>query len=417
VRNLTVVGLQWGDEGKGKLVDYLAEGFDAVARFNGGSNTGHTVVIRGKKSTFHLIPSGALRRKRLLVGAGVAVDPLILAEEIEQLKVKGYRADLLVDGRCTLVSPLEREMDVLIERIRGSRALGTTGRGIGPAYAMRAFRLSPRAADLFSGYDDRSARRFYESIGIETRELREWLKESAKILGGKLGDVGVEVSRINESGGGVLFEGSQGALLDVVHGTYPYVTSSQVLAGFVPASIGVSSSAVGTVVGVAKCYTTRVGGGPMPTEMGPKVAERVREVGKEYGATTGRPRRIGWLDLVSLKYAVRVNGCDSIAVSKVDVLTAFRDIKVCVAYRMDGSETTDFQSCIANLGSVEPVYESPFSLYKADLTRPASPQVKRLVSYLEGYLKVRVSMVSWGEERSRTHAFAGGPVPATGRPN
>ncbi|HUI86387.1 MAG TPA: adenylosuccinate synthase [Nitrososphaerales archaeon] len=400
--NLTVVGMQWGDEGKGKLVDYLADGFDAVARFNGGSNAGHTVVIGSERHTFHLVPSGALKRKRLLIGAGVALDPVILAEELAVLKQHGVRTDVRVDDRCTLVSPMEKELDGYFESMRGELAIGTTRRGIGPSYAMRALRLTPRAGDLFAGFDTGPATKYYESVGLQTAGFKKWLARSRRVLEGILGDVGAEVDRIAQRGGSVLFEGSQGTLLDILHGSYPYVTSTQTIASYVPVSLGVASSRIGKVLGVAKSYTTRVGGGPFPTEIKGELGSKIRETGKEYGATTGRPRRVGWLDLVALRYAIRVNGTEEIALTKVDVLASLKELKVCVAYNRDGSELTDFQRALGHLGEVDPVYDRMPSLFKCTFGRGVASQLKRFVEYLEDALRVKVRLVSFGEDRSST---------------
>ena len=399
--NLSVVGLQWGDEGKGKLVDYLAGGFDAVARFNGGSNAGHTVVIGGKKHTFHLIPSGALKGKELLVGAGVVLDPTVLGEELALLPAE-VRERLLIDGRCSLVSPLEREFDRVLEEMRGSSAIGTTRRGIGPTYALRALRLSPRLSDLIDGFGFESYTGFYRRLGVDDAGLLAWADESKKLLGGLVGDVGSRVLDINGKGGSVLFEASQGTLLDLLHGSYPFVTSTHTLATYIPAALGIPPSNSGEALGVAKCYSTRVGSGPFPTELEGPLAEGIRTVGSEYGATTGRPRRVGWLDLVALKYAVRLNGVKRVAVTKLDVLSKTKEFKACVAYSYQGSETTDFQAALSHLDDVEPVLESPFSMAGADYGNGLPAEGKRFAEYFERNLGVEVSLVSHGEDRTAT---------------
>lgn len=401
-RNLTVVGLQWGDEGKGKIVDYLSEGFGGVARFNGGSNAGHTVVVSGKKYTFHLVPSGAVRKKRLLIGPGVAVDTSVLSQELALLKRAGLSHRITVDGRCTLVSPLERKLDTMLESMRGAGALGTTLRGIGPSYAMRALRLTPRATDLFSVFDLEPAARFYSSLGLEAGEVRRWVITSRRTLRGLLGDVSSEVEQLNQRGERVIFEGSQGALLDILHGTYPFVTSSHTVASYAPVGAGLPPGMTGGVLGVAKCYTTRVGAGPFPTEVGGTLAESIRQRGMEYGATTGRPRRIGWLDLVSMKYAVKICGAEQIALSKLDVLSSASDFMVCVAYKLDGSEVTSFQRALHDLGSVEPVYERPAELHGSSFDGGLPPGARKLVRFIEGEIGVPVTLVSYGQERSRT---------------
>ena len=400
--NLTVVGLQWGDEGKGKIVDYLSEAFGAVARFNGGSNAGHTVVVSGKKYTFHLAPSGAVRRKKLFIGPGVAVDTSILADELALLRRGGFSPNVAVDGRCTLVSPLEKRLDSLLESMRGSGALGTTLRGVGPSYAMRALRLAPRAFDIFGKFDLAAAKRFYSALGLRADELSQWVADSRTTLRGLLGDVSTRIEELNERGENVLFEGSQGTLLDILHGTYPFVTASHTVASYAPVGSGLPPGRTGSVLGVAKCYTTRVGAGPFPTEMSSREADQVRERGTEYGATTGRPRRIGWLDLVALKYAVEINGVKELALSKLDVLSSFRGFRVCVAYRLDGSEVTSFKRALPRLGSVEPVYERPAELSGSRFDGGLPAGVRSLVDYLEDELDVRVTLVSYGQERSRT---------------
>ncbi len=395
------MGLQWGDEGKGKIVDYLAGGYDAVARYSGGSNAGHTVVIGTRKHTFHLIPSGAFKGKELLIGAGVVVDPAVLREELSLLPDE-LRKKMLVDGRCSLVSPQDKELDKVLEEMRGPAAIGTTKRGIGPAYALRALRLSPRASDLIAGFDFSALSKFYQKLGVDPAGLVAWAEDSKALLRGMVGDVSRRIVELSESGGSVLFEGSQGSLLDLLHGSYPYVTSTHTTTGYIPAALGISHTLVGKSLGVTKSYATRVGGGPFPTEITGPLAETIRSVGNEYGATTGRPRRVGWIDLVALRYTVKLNGTSELALSKVDVLSQVKDFKVCVAYRRDGSETSDFQASLAHLSEVEPVYESPFSFYGASYDHGLPAAEKRFVEYLENELRVRVRLVSHGEERSKT---------------
>ena len=401
-KNATIVGLQWGDEGKGKIVDYIADDFEAVARFNGGSNAGHTIVIGGERHIFHLLPSGAPKGKELLIGSGVAVDPVVLSEELALLEGRGTHADLRVDGRCTLVTPFEKVMDVAIEEMRGARPLGTTRRGVGPAYAMRALRLAPRAIDVFSNnFDFNSARTFHRFLREPPPSLRDWLRLSRKVLKEKLGDVASRVAELNEDGKAVIFEGSQGTLLDVFYGTYPYVTGAPTIANYAAAGLGVSTNT--DVLGVLKCYTTRVGAGPFPTEIRGRLGEKIREVGSEYGATTGRPRRVGWLDLVALKYAARLNGVKEIAVSKVDVLEHAEELKVCIAYRLDGREIDDFYEALPFIEDVKPVYRELKPLFHAEMIDGhLSSAVESFIELLEDQLKARVTLVSYGEERSRT---------------
>jgi len=403
VKNAVVVGLQWGDEGKGKIVDYLADDYEAVARFNGGSNAGHTIVVGNRRHVFHLLPSGAFKRKNLLIGPGVALDPAVLSEEVALLEERGFRPELMVDGRCTLVTPFEKAMDVKIEELRGKGALGTTRRGVGPAYAMRALRLAPRAIDLFSDdFDFAPAIAFHRRLREPREGLRGWLAFSRRVLDGRLGDVPSKVEELNEAGNAVIFEGSQGTLLDILYGTYPFVTSTHTIANYASTSL-VAPSRRTEVLGVAKCYTTRVGAGPLPSEMRGSVGEMIREVGREYGATTGRPRRVGWPDLVALKYAVRLNGVKEIALSKVDVLEHARELKVCVAYRLDGSETEDFYKALPMIGDSEPVYEELEPFFHSKMMAGRMPRaLESFIDLLEERLKVSVTLVSYGEERSHT---------------
>jgi len=395
--NLSVIGLQWGDEGKGKIVDYISDDCAAVVRFNGGSNAGHTVVKDGKKYVFHLLPSGAARGKDMILASGVAVDPIILSEEISEVSGK-----ILVDSRCSVLTPYDKKLDEIIEEKRGSSALGTTKRGIGPSYAMRALRLEPRVCDILAdGFNFEALTRFYDMIGIKTN-LQEWVEYSRKVLRGMEGDSGARILELNEKGEEVVFEGSQGSLLDIMHGSYPYVTSSHTLSTYIPLSLGLSKDIVGDTIGVMKCYATRVGSGPFPTEEKGMLAEEIRRIGKEYGATTGRARRIGWLDFVSLKYAVRINGVKEIAITKVDVLSKIRQLKICRRYSVDGKEITDFFKAIPKLDVAESELEEIDSLYGYDFSLGIKGKLKRLIQLIEDELNLPVRLVSYGEERSKT---------------
>jgi len=337
----------------------------------------------------------------LLVGAGVAVDPVVMNEELSLIP-GSVRKRLLVDGRCSLVSPLDKELDQSLEEMRGASAIGTTKRGIGPSYALRALRLSPRVSDLAGPFDFTPIISFYRKFGLDPSGLLDWAGQSLELLSGLTGDVGARVEEVCDKGGSVLYESSQGTLLDLTHGSYPFVTSTHTIVSYIPAALGIPPSYSGEPLGVMKCYTTRVGGGPFPTEEKSSVADTIRSVGNEYGATTGRPRRIGWLDLVALKYAIRLNGVKNVAVSKLDVLSGVREFRVCVAYEIGGSETTDFHRALPHLDKIRPVYETPFSLHGATFDGAMSSEGKKFVDYIEEQLGVRVSLVSHGEERSRT---------------
>jgi len=384
-------------------VDYLSDGFDAVARYNGGSNAGHTVVVGSSHYRFHLVPSGAVKGKKLLVGAGVALDPVILKEELKLLAQMGTKPDIVIDGRCTLVSPLEKEFDGYLESLRGASAIGTTGRGIGPAYAARALRMSPRAMDLFSkSFNLQHMLRFYRGVLGRPPDLSRWLGVSRSVLRGRLGDVSSAVRRINDSGGAVLFEAAHGTMLDIQHGTYPFVTSSSSLASYAPTGLGIPASSSRRILGVTKAYATRVGAGPFPTEQKGMLADSIRSAGNEYGTTTGRPRRIGWLDLVALKYAVRMNGAEELALSKIDILAKVRSPLVCVAYSRAGSESGDFYRFMGNLDGVRPVYKELPSLYGAEFRNGVPAKARKLIEVIEDETGARVKLLSYGEERGRT---------------
>ena len=286
--------------------------------------------------------------------------------------------------------------------MRGDRAIGTTKRGIGPAYAMRALRLSPRVMDLLSGnFSPEPLRKFYRMFMESVPVLDDWMKETSALLRGRTGDVGVEILKMNESGKKIIFEGAQGTLLDLIHGTYPYVTGAHTLANYVPASLGIPAKSIGTVMGVVKAYTTRVGGGPFPTEEQGPEGEILRTAGREYGATTGRPRRTGWIDLVGLRYALRINGVEELALTKLDILTKVKKLRACVAYSIDGSEVTDFSVALPRISEARAVYTDLDPLWGLDLGGSVLPRrVETFVEQLETDLKSSVRLVSTGEERS-----------------
>ncbi len=401
MKSSVVVGLQWGDEGKGKVVDQLAQRYDAIVRFNGGGNAGHTVVVSNEKKVFHVLPSAALWKKKLYIGAGVVVDPESLAQELSQNPV-----NVMVDYRCGLITPLEKWLDKRLEELRGAGAIGTTGRGIGPAYADRMLRVLPRVLDVVYGNGhDLSIMRMLIGDGWDV--TNEWLDMSRRVLSPIAGDVPESLSSIYEKGGSILFEGAQGALLDITYGTYPYVTSSNTVASYVGVGAGFPVSKIDEVIGVAKLYVTRVGAGPFPTEIAGGLSEKMRSKGGEYGSTTGRPRRVGWLDLVALKYAVSLNepGKLRLVLTKADVLTGLGDLKAAVAYNVDGKESSNFID--AMLGkSVKPVYESFDPIPEVDWGSVmkggwdvAPRQLRKFVDFVQDYLKVEVAEVSVGPQR------------------
>ena len=364
---IVVVGLQWGDEGKGKIVDILAEKSDAVVRFNGGSNAGHTVVVNNTKYVFHLIPSGALHGKKLIIGNGVVVDPIQLYNEIEFLKKNGINVDLHISERAHVVLPHHKFLDSSLDTKHGLK-IGTTRRGIGPAYSDK---MSRRYGLRMREYVESNFRNILEKIvrgkisilrlyGFK-KSFEKYLDEVyseysfyAKELKKYVSNTTYLLNKLIDENKTILFEGAQGTLLDIDHGTYPYVTSSNTIAGAACTGSGISPKKIDKIIGVFKAYVTRVGLGPLPTEIhDEKIADRIRSIGNEFGATTGRPRRIGWLDLVALKYAEKINHTDFLAITKIDVLGGIDRIKICVKYVLNGEDTEIFPSILEN---IEPRY-------------------------------------------------------------
>jgi adenylosuccinate synthase len=420
--NVIIVGAQWGDEGKGKVVDLYTEFADVVVRFGGGANAGHTLVVEGQKLVTHLIPSGVLRGrgKRCVLGDGMVVDPKTLLDEISELKSLGLIGDdkdLLVSRFAHVILPLHREIDALREQ--GKSAIGTTKRGIGPAYETKMGRRGVRMADLV---DERRLRPLVE---LNLEESGPWLKAH----GAKLPEVSAVVAEYLEygerlkryfgdasrfvydeikRGRHVLFEGAQGALLDVDHGTYPFVTSSSTIAGGACTSCGVGPTAITSVIGIAKAYSTRVGGGPFPTELTDALGDQLRDAGGEYGATTGRPRRCGWLDVAGLRLAARWNGLHGIALTKLDVLRGFERIKVCVGYTVDGpSDVRDeLPTDPSEIARATPIYEE-LDGWDADTREvrevEALPKAaQKYVRRIEALVGVDVSLISVGPGRAET---------------
>jgi adenylosuccinate synthase len=415
-----IVGAQWGDEGKGKIVDLLARHSDVVCRYQGGPNAGHTIVRDGETFKLHHVPSGVLYPGKVcVVGAGCVVDPELLVRELDELEARGVStADLRVSGNAHLIMPWHLAIDSASERRLGRLQIGTTRRGIGPAYADKAARIGIRVQDILDlkilrqkfetalAEKNEILARVYGAEPLEPEELAERMEALAVRLRPYVADTSLLVDEALTDGRRVLLEGAQGTLLDLDHGTYPFVTSSNPTAGAAATGIGIGPTRVDGVVGVAKAYVTRVGEGPFPTEIeGPDQA-RVRELGAEYGTTTGRERRCGWLDLVALRYAVRVNGLTSLAITKLDVLSAFGELPVCVAYRLpDGRETTDFPAHQSDFHHARPVYETlpgwqePLGGVEEIDDLPAA--AGRYVAFVEDATGVDVAMVGTGPERER----------------
>ncbi len=371
--NIVVVGAQWGDEGKGRIVDLISEQMDIIARYQGGNNAGHTIVIGNQKIVLHHLPSGILRKGKLsVIGNGVVIDPKVLLHELRELRAAGHRADagnLKISDRAHIIMPYHRAIDIARESLRGAGKIGTTGRGIGPAYEDKAARRGIKFSDLFDPdyFYDRlkltlEERNLYltKVLGKEPLDFKEIYEEYVE-YGRNLKDfccnVSVLLNNATSEGKSILFEGAQGALLDIDLGTYPYVTSSSASSGGACTGTGVSPTKIDLVLGIAKAYTTRVGEGPFPSEIGGELEERLRTAGGEYGATTGRSRRCGWFDAVALKYAAMSNGISRLAITKLDVLSGFDSLKICVGYKYKGEVLSEFPSHNNVLNNCEPVYE------------------------------------------------------------
>ena len=414
------MGAQWGDEGKGKVVDYLASSFDYTARYAGGHNAGHTVIFNSHRYILQLIPSGILREgKKAVIGPGTVVDPVALVAELENLKKSGVdvRGRLFLSNRAQLIFPHHREMDKAAETARGAAAIGTTSRGIGPAYEDKMARRGIRVCDLLDAdrFREKLERVLAEKNAIssaayghplETEGLYDQYLEIAAHIRGFVVDTAVVLNNALDSGESVLFEGAQGTMLDIDHGTYPYVTSSNATSGGASPGLGVAPTRITGVVGVTKAYTTRVGSGPFPTEMVDLDAQQVRTRGNEFGAVTGRPRRCGWLDFVVLRYAKMLNGIDSLVVTKLDVFDAQPEIQVCTGYRYKGKPLNEMPPDVETLSQIEPEYETlpgwrkPTSAIREvkDLPAPA----REYLNFISDQLDVEIGMVSTAPERDAT---------------
>lgn len=419
--SVVVVGSQWGDEGKGKITDFLSQNAEVVARYQGGNNAGHTIVFGGKKYKLHLIPSGIFFPEKICVlGNGMVIDPKAFVDEIKYLHENGVSTDnLKVSNRAHVILPYHIKLDILQEEEKGANKIGTTRKGIGPAYMDKAARCGIRIADLLDKDVFREKleqnlaekNRLFEKVyGVEPLdvdaifdEYYEYGQQMAKYVT----DTSVVLNDALDQGRRVLFEGAQGVMLDIDQGTYPFVTSSNPVAGGVTIGAGVGPTKISTVVGVAKAYTTRVGDGPFVTEIKDEIGDRIREVGREYGTTTGRPRRVGWFDSVVVRHARRVSGITDLSLNSIDVLTGIETLKICVAYRYNGKEIKEFPANLNVLAKCEPVYEE-LPGWTEDITQAKSlddlPDNARhyleRVSQLTG---IPLSIFSVGPDRDQTN--------------
>jgi adenylosuccinate synthase len=415
--NLAILGAQWGDEGKGKIVDLVTPHFSIVARYQGGHNAGHTVYVSGRKFVLRLIPSGILHPGvTCVIGNGVVVDPKALLGEVDELVAAGIDVGnrIVISDKAHLILPYHRDLDLLSEARRGERKIGTTSRGIGPAYEDKIARRGIRVGDLAdqatlehevrANVDARN--RLVQDTTMDAGEVLADLAKHAARLKPWVRDVSLMLDGAMKRGEAILFEGAQGTLLDIDHGTYPYVTSSNASIGGVCTGLGVPPKAIGAVLGVVKAYTTRVGEGPFPTELTGDMGNLLRDSGNEYGAVTGRPRRCGWYDAVAARYGVRINGLDALALTKLDVLDGLEKIDICTAYRCGSRTLNDFPSDLAQFAACTPVYES-MPGWKTptrgcrryeDLPEAA----RKYIARLEEISGVRAAVVSTGSERNDT---------------
>jgi adenylosuccinate synthase len=421
-RNVVVIGTQWGDEGKGKIVDWLTDRAQGVVRFQGGHNAGHTLVIGGKKTVLHLIPSGMLRSDvDCFIGNGVVLSPEALLAEIDELEQAGIRnvvARLIISEACPLILPYHGALDRAREAAKGEKKIGTTGRGIGPAYEDKAARRAIRLQDLLN--PERFERKLEELLDFHNFVLEHYYKcekidfkktlDETLALAPRLVPLVADVPRAlyhaNKAGKNLLFEGAQGSLLDIDHGTYPYVTSSNCVAGAAAAGAGIGPMHLHYVLGITKAYSTRVGEGPFPTELSDDVGERLRQRGREFGATTGRPRRTGWFDAAALKRAIQLNGVSGLCITKLDVLDGAETLKICVGYNMDGKMSDILPVGAEELERCVPVYEempgwqeSTVGVKAHDkLPKAARAYLKRI----EELCAVPMDLISTGPERDET---------------
>ncbi|KIL42867.1 adenylosuccinate synthetase [Jeotgalibacillus alimentarius] len=419
--SVVVVGTQWGDEGKGKITDFLSEHAEVIARYQGGNNAGHTIKFDGETYKLHLIPSGIFYKDKIsVIGNGMVVDPKALVQELKYLHDRGVSTDnLRISNRAHVILPYHLKLDEVEEERKGANKIGTTKKGIGPAYMDKAARAGIRIADLLDKETfeeklennlvekNRMLERFYEVEGFTKEDIFEEYYEYGQQIAKYVCDTSVVLNDALDEARRVLFEGAQGVMLDIDQGTYPFVTSSNPVAGGVTIGSGVGPTKIGHVVGVSKAYTTRVGDGPFPTELHDEIGDNIREVGREYGTTTGRPRRVGWFDSVVVRHARRVSGLTDLSLNSIDVLTGIKTLKICTAYRLDNEIITEYPANLRTLAKCEPIYEE-LPGWDEDITGVRSldelPENARhyleRVSQLTG---IPLSIFSVGPDRTQTN--------------
>ncbi|QDX91866.1 adenylosuccinate synthase [Brevibacillus laterosporus] len=422
---VVVVGTQWGDEGKGKITDYLAETAEVVARYQGGNNAGHTIIFGGNKYKLHLIPSGIFYKDKIcVIGNGMVIDPKALVAELDYLHGHGFTTNnLKISDRAHVILPYHIKLDGVEEESRGQNKIGTTRKGIGPAYMDKAARIGIRIADLMDKEEfkeklarnleekNRILEKLYNEEGFVLEDIYEEYLKYAEIIRPYVSDTSVVLNDVIDNGNRVLFEGAQGVLLDIDQGTYPYVTSSNPIAGGVTIGSGVGPSKIHQVIGVAKAYTTRVGDGPFPTELHDAIGDHIREVGFEFGTTTGRPRRIGWFDTVVVRHARRVSGITGLAITKLDTLSGLDTLRICTAYKYKGEILNEFPASLKVLAECEPVYEE-LEGWSEDITgiRDLNDLPATARHYIERITQltgVPMSIFSVGPDREQTNVVRG----------
>ena len=423
-RNISVIiGAQWGDEGKGKVTDFFSARSDYIVRFQGGNNAGHTIILDDRTLKLHLIPSGVLHPNcKLVIGNGVVIDPAVLIKEIDLLKKEELGVNLLISDRAHLIMPYHVDIDHHLTALQNDLAAGSTRSGISPVYADKMYRHGLRVIDLLN--KDVFAKRlkksfmfnkklvenvFEESFSYSYEEVLSQYLQYAEIIKPYIGNVTEQLIQADRSGKKILFEGAQGACLDVDHGLYPFTTSSNTVAGQVEAGSGIGLNREKRIVGIAKAYLTYVGRGPLPTEISPPLEDKIREVGQEYGTTTGRARRIGWIDLVQLKYANQLNGFTELILTKVDVLTGLPEVKVCVGYEIDGKKVDHVPADLEGFNKIRPIYETldgwsslPSHIENID---ECPPELKTFIKKIEAFTGNKISLISYGPDRNQTFAL------------
>ncbi len=418
-----IIGAQWGDEGKGKVTDFFSAKSDYIVRFQGGNNAGHTIILDEKTLKLHLIPSGVLHPKcKLVIGSGVVIDPSVLIDELDLLKKEGLKVNLLISDRAHLIMPYHIDIDHHLTDLQNDLAAGSTRSGIAPVYADKMYRHGLRVAYLLN--KDVFAKRLKKSFTFNKKLvenvfdkkfnysydsiLKQYLKY-IEVIKPYVGNITKTLSRANKEGASILFEGAQGACLDVDHGLYPFTTSSNTIAGQIEAGAGIGLNRSKRIVGIAKAYLTYVGRGPLPTEIKPPLEEKIREVGQEYGTTTGRARRIGWIDLVQLKHANNLNSFTELILTKVDVLAGLDEVKLCVGYEVDGEKINYVPSDLEVFNKIKPVYETLngwASLPKKINNIGECPsELQSFIKKIENFTETKISLISYGPDRNQTFAL------------